>query len=639
MLTFSELAIRRGGRQLLSAVSFNIHPGQKVGLTGANGSGKSSLFALIMGQLDADEGSFSMPPDWVIAHVKQETPHTDISALDYTLQGDVEYTQLQAQLQTASDEQLGDLHARLEAIDGYTATSRASILLHGLGFGNDDIARAVSEFSGGWRMRLNLAQALMCRSDLLLLDEPTNHLDLDAVIWLQNWLKAYRGTLLLISHDREFLDGIVTHIAHIEQQHITLYSGNYSAFETIRAEQLSLQQSAYLKQQREIEHMQSFVDRFRAKATKAKQAQSRLKALQRMQLIAPAHVDSPFTMRLFKPEKLPDRLFMCKQTTLGYRTSDGAENCVVKDLKLDLLAGDRIGLVGPNGAGKSTIIKYIAGQLDALNEDAWRAKDLQIGYFAQHQLEQLQPQQSALDHLRQLDSKSSEQDFRNYLGGFGFQGDRVSEPIAPFSGGEKARLALALIIYQKPNLLLLDEPTNHLDLEMRHALTVALQEYSGAMVIVSHDRHLLKTVTDELIMVSHGVAEPYQGDLDDYAKWIQERNRQQEQQERASDDATPDAQPLSRKEKRRLQAEKRRKLQPLRNRVVKLEKQLDSLTERKNQLELQLADTQLYSDENKETLKSVLQQKQQLDAELLNVETQWLEATESYEEASDDSEM
>lgn len=633
MLKFSDLAIRRGSRQLFSNASFSIHPQQKVGLTGANGTGKSTLFSLIMGLLESDEGSFSIPPDWVIAHVKQETPNTEVTALDYTLQGDVGYTKLHRLLETADDEQLGELHAQLDAIDGYTAESRASILLHGLGFSNDQISLPVSQFSGGWRMRLNLSQALMCRSDLLLLDEPTNHLDLDAVIWMQSWLAAYQGTLILISHDREFLDGTINNIAHIEHEKVTLYTGNYAAFEKVRAEQLSQQQSAYEKQQREIGHMQSFVDRFRAQATKAKQAQSRLKALERMQVIAIAHVDSPFSMKFFEPDKLPDRLFMTKKTCLGY-----GDNVVVDGFHIDLLPGDRVGLIGPNGAGKSTVIKYLSGELKAFSEESSSAKDLKIGYFAQHQLEQLDPEQSALEHVRQLDKQVREQDLRNYLGGFGFRGSRIDDPVAPFSGGEKARLALALIVYEKPNLLLLDEPTNHLDLEMRHALTIALQEYSGAIVVVSHDRHLLKTVTDQLIMVSHGKAEPYEGDLDDYAVWLQNKNKLQEEQdylisadvEGKADGKSP---AISKKDQRRIDAEKRKKLQPLRNRINKLEKKLDKLNKEKESLEKLLSDTSLYDESNKSKLKSVLLDKQKVDQSLEEIEMEWLEASEEYEAA------
>jgi len=622
MLVFSHLALRRGNRLLLEEVCFSIHPEQKVGITGANGTGKSSLFKLIMDEISVDSGSFTMPPNWVIAHVKQETPNTEVTALQYALQGDQEYVQLQAQIAQAEGEQLGLLHAKLDAIDGYTAESRAAILLHGLGFTNDQLSLPVTQFSGGWRMRLNLAQALMCRSDLLLLDEPTNHLDLDAVIWLQDWLMSYKGTLLLISHDREFLDSIASHIAHIASQHITLYTGNYSAFEKIRAERLAQQQSSYEKQQLEVAHIQKYVDRFRAQATKAKQAQSRLKALQRMALIAPAHVQSAFQFRFKQPEKLPERLLALEEGVLGY-----GETVILTGVKLQLVAGARIGLIGPNGAGKSTLIKALAGELALQSGQLEQAQYLKIGYFAQHQLDQLVPEQTPLEHLRQLDKKTREQELKNYLGGFGFQGERIDEMIAPFSGGEKARLALALLIYQKPNLLLLDEPTNHLDLEMRHALTMALQGFEGAMVIVSHDRHLLKTVADELIQVSHGQATPFAGDLDDYAIWLKQQNKLSQ----GKDIATKASKPTGRKEQRRQEAERRKQFQPMKKKLNKLEKKMMILSETKQRLEHDLADVELYKEENKASLKNHLVEKHKVDSELDILEMEWLELGETYE--------
>jgi ATP-binding cassette subfamily F protein 3 len=519
MLNFSDLSLRRGPRLLFEQASFTIHPGHKVGLTGANGCGKSSLFALLRGELHADSGDFSIPPKWVIAHVAQETPALEKSAIDYVLDGDVELRQVERALEAAvmadDGHKQGELHAQLEAIDGYTARSRASRLLHGLGFKPGEEERLVTTFSGGWRMRLNLAQALMCRSDLLLLDEPTNHLDLDAVIWLQEWLRSYPGTLMLISHDRDFLDEVVDEILHVEQQRITLYSGNYSAFEHIRAERLANQQSAYEKQQREIKHVQSYIDRFRAKATKAKQAQSRIKALQRMEQIAPAHVDSPFHFAFRSPEKLPDPLLMLDKIDVGYD-----DKLILNGVRLSLYPGDRIGLLGHNGAGKSTLIKLIAGELSCRAGEIKPAKDLKVGYFAQHQLEQLHAESTPVEHLQRLDPKADEQSLRDYIGGFGFTNDRALSPVAPFSGGEKARLVLALLVYQRPNLLLLDEPTNHLDLEMRHALALALQDFEGALVVVSHDRHLLRSVTDKLLLVDSGKADEFDGDLDDYRRWI-----------------------------------------------------------------------------------------------------------------------
>lgn len=629
MLVFSDLSLRRGSKPLLESASFSIHPGQKVGVTGANGVGKSSLFALIRGELAQDSGNFSKPPGWVLAHVKQETPSSQQTALDYALHGDEEYISLQAQIAQADGAHLGELHARLDAIDGYTAESRAATLLHGLGFKPEEITRPVSSFSGGWRMRLNLAQALMCRSDLLLLDEPTNHLDLDAVIWLQDWLKNYRGTLLLISHDREFLDAICTHIAHIEQGRLTLYTGNYSTFEITRAEKLAQQQAAYEKQKREREHMQKYVDRFRAQATKARQAQSRLKALERMEVISAAHVDSQFHFSFRDPEKLPERLLNMQQVAVGY-----GDKTIIAGVKLQILAGERIGLIGPNGAGKSTLIKFLAAELPAQGGECWQAQDLKIGYFAQHQLEQLDPQQTPLQHLRELDKQAREQDLRNFLGGFGFQGARVDEAVAPFSGGEKARLALALLIYQRPNLLLLDEPTNHLDLEMRLALSMALQEFSGAMVIVSHDRHMLKTVTDKLLLVEGGKASEFDGDLDDYAVWLQNRFRAEEAANaKLSDEPAAAHTAAGRKDQRREAAEKRKQLQPLKRKVEKLEAEMDKLNQQKRLLEVLLGDPELYAEGHKVKLKQILQDKAALDARLETVELEWMEASEEYDAA------
>ncbi|MFZ1387155.1 MAG: ATP-binding cassette domain-containing protein [Thiolinea sp.] len=628
MIVFSDLSLRRGPKALLESASFSIHPGQKVGLTGANGVGKSSLFSLIRGELGQDSGVFSMPPAWVLAHVKQETPSSTSTALEYALQGDEEYVRVQAQIAEADGARLGELHARLDAIDGYTAESRAATLLHGLGFKPDEIQRPVSSFSGGWRMRLNLAQALMCRSDLLLLDEPTNHLDLDAVIWLQDWLKGYRGTLLLISHDREFLDAICTNIAHIEMSRLTMYGGNYSTFEITRAEKLSQQQSAYEKQKREREHMQRYVDRFRAQATKARQAQSRLKALERMEVIAPAHVDSPFSFHFRDPEKMPDRLLNIVGVSVGY-----GEKTIISNVRLQIMPGERIGLIGPNGAGKSTLIKFLAGNLPAQTGDYWQAADLKIGYFAQHQLEQLKVDESPLQHLRALDKQAREQDLRNFLGGFAFHGERVDEAVAPFSGGEKARLALALLIYQRPNLLLLDEPTNHLDLDMRLALSMALQEFTGAMVIVSHDRHMLKTVTDELVLVDSGKATEFDGDLDDYAVWLQNRFRAEEAESKPIEAATTAHSAAGRKDQRRESAERRKQLQPLKRKVDQLEQEMTKLTQQQAKLEALLADPESYSEANKTKLKQWLLDKSTLEAKLATVELEWMTLSEEYETA------
>jgi len=627
MLRFEELSLRRGVRELLHDVTCTIHAGQKVGITGGNGTGKSSLFALIRDELHADGGDLSIIPGTVIAHVAQETPATDRTAIDYVLDGDAELRKLEQQLQDAEQnhdgERLAELYISFDTIHGHTARSRAGRLLHGLGFTAEQEETPVTHFSGGWRMRLNLAQALMCRSDLLLLDEPTNHLDLDAVIWLEGWLKAYEGTLLLISHDRDFLDSVVTHIGHIEQNTLTLYTGNYSAFEVRRAEQLSHQQAAYARQQREIAHMQKFVDRFRAKATKARQAQSRVKALERMKVINQAHVDSPFDFHFRPPDELPNPLIKMQQVAIGYNDTPILEN-----VKLIIGEGDRIGLLGHNGAGKSTLIKLLAGELQVLSGKSQLANATKIGYFAQHQLEQLDPEASPLLHMQRLDKKASEQDLRNYLGGFAFHGDMATAPVAPLSGGEKARLVLAMLVYQKPNLLLLDEPTNHLDLEMRHALSVALQEFEGALVVVSHDRHLLRTVTDSLLLVAHGKVEPFDGDLDDYRQWLKEQNKQQASN---NDSASKETNQDSRKQQRQSAAEQRKLTQPLRNKIKKCETQMDTLSKDKEKIEQQLADNALYNDENKQKLKDLLEQQASISKTLAEVEEQWMEASEELE--------
>jgi ATP-binding cassette, subfamily F, member 3 len=625
MLRFNQLGLRRGTRLLFSDTNLTIHPGQRVGLTGANGTGKSSLFAMIRDEIHPDEGDFYRPKEWVIAHVAQETPSDSRAAIEYVLDGDVELRKTERALEQAEQahqgERAAELHARLHTIGGYTARSLAARLLNGLGFGPGEEERPVDSFSGGWRMRLNLARALMCRSDLLLLDEPTNHLDLDAVIWLESWLKSYSGTLLLISHDRDFLDAVTSHIAHIEQDRITLYSGNYSAFEHIRAERLANQQSVYERQQREIAHIHSYVERFRAKATKARQAQSRIKALERMELIAPAHVDSPFHFEFRQPQKTPQPLLKLEQTSTGY-----GDNIILEGINLSLSPGDRIGLLGPNGAGKSTMIKLLAGELAAKNGERQTAQDLKIGYFAQHQLDQLHPEHTPMEHLLQIDPKAKEQALRNFLGGFGFSGERADSPTAPFSGGEKARLVLALLVYQRPNLLLLDEPTNHLDIEMRHALSIALQDFVGAMVIVSHDRHMLRTTTDQLLLVNAGKAEEFAGDLDDYPRWLID-NRTEGKQKRSSGSTAGKHSASSRKDRKRQEAEQRRQLQPLRNKLKKLERLVEQITQQQQQLEQKLAEPDIYDDSNKTTLKQLVADKARLDKDMSDAEEAWL-ATE-----------
>ena len=633
MLKLTHLTLRRGVKELLHDVSLVVHANQKVGITGANGVGKSSLFALILDELHAAAGEFTLPADTVIAHVAQETPALDKSAIEYVLDGDTGLRRIQQAIQTAEqqhdDHALAHWHMQLETIDGYSARSRAAALMHGLGFSTAQESRAVSEFSGGWRMRLNLAQALMCRSDLLLLDEPTNHLDLDAVMWLEEWLRSYPGTLLLISHDRDFLDNITTHILHVHNQSMSLYTGNYTAFENRRAEQLTVQQAAYEKQQKQIRHIQSFVERFRAKATKAKQAQSRVKALQRMEQISQAHVDSPFSFEFFPLQNPPNPLLALREADVGY-----GEHIILNDVSLSILPQDRIGLLGPNGAGKSTLIKLLAQQISALKGECTFSKGTAIGYFAQHQMEQLDAQGNALLHLQRLDPRAAESNLRSYLGGFGFHGDKALDPVTNFSGGEKARLVLAILVYQKPNLLLLDEPTNHLDLDMRHALNMALQAFDGAVIVVSHDRHLLRTVCDGFYLVYGGKVNAFDGDLGDYQQWLKEQSKADASADAAKTSAQ-ESEGLSKKQTRQASAEKRRQLQPLRNLVKKLEQQVAKLEQKKNQIDTQLARPDLYNAENKSRLTELLKEQAQIQQELSQTEEQWLEAMEELEQAGE----
>lgn len=632
MLQAINLGIRRGTKLLFEDTSFQIHPGQKVGLTGANGTGKSSLFSLILNQLHADTGDCVYPDHWVVAHVAQELADSNQPAIEFVLDGDDELRQVQQAIKTAEDHEDGikvaTLHSQLDNIDGYTANSRASQLLAGLGFAASDETRAINEFSGGWQMRLNLAKALMCRSDLLLLDEPTNHLDLDTIIWLESWLSAYRGTLLLISHDRDFLNNICTHIAHLEQQRIQLYTGNYSAFEHIRAERLANQQSQYLKQQRNIAHIESYITRFRAQATKAKQAQSRLKALERMQTIAPAHVDSPFHFSLFEPEKIPNSLLHMEGIDAGYGDSP-----ILKNVDFQLLPGDRIGLLGPNGAGKSTLIKVLANQLKVQTGEYRLAKETKIGYFAQHQLEQLHNEHTPVEHLQQLDSKAREADIRNYLGRFGFSNDMALSRIQNFSGGEKSRLVLAMIIYQRPNLLLLDEPTNHLDLEMREALAEALQEFSGAMVIVSHDRYLLNATCDQLLLVSRQTVSEFPLSLDEYPKWLSEHNASLTNNAISTAKNT-NHQEISNKDRKRQEAEQRKKTAPLRNKIKQLEDTLQKVSEKQAKINTLLSDSDIYAEENKQRLQQLLLEKADLDKAHDDAELEWLDTSEELEKSS-----
>jgi ATP-binding cassette subfamily F protein 3 len=631
MLSFSSLSLRRGTRLLIKDASFTIYRNEKVGIVGANGCGKSSLLSLMLGELQPDAGSFDMPSQLVVAHVAQELGATDRQAIEFVMDGDDELRATEGLIAKAEAADngvaLGELHARYAALGGYDARSRAGRLMHGLGFSSADESRPVQAFSGGWRVRLNVAQALMCRSDLLLLDEPTNHLDLDAVIWLEEWLRNYPGTLVMIAHDREFLDRTVGRIVHIEQGAARIYNGNYSEFENQRAEHLAQQSVMYERQQREIKHMMSFVDRFRAQATKARQAQSRLKALERMQRIAPAHVDSEFEFSFLQPLKLPRPLLTIEKQSAGY-----GERVVLHSLNMTIAPGSRIALLGRNGAGKSTLMKLLAGELTALEGKRSEARDLRIGYFAQHQLEQLVVQESPMAHLKRLGgqaaARATEQELRNFLGGFGFSGDRVFEPVAPFSGGEKARLVLALVSYLRPNLLLLDEPTNHLDLEMRQALAVALQDYEGSVVLVSHDRHLLRAVADELLIVDQGQAKPFDGDLEDYARWFSIRDQQMQQEEAST------AAPLTaeqKKQKKREEAERRNKLTPLRTEIARLEQEIARLERERSANDAALSADGIYLEASKPRLRELLESQAKISRSLEAVETAWLEATDKLE--------
>ena len=630
MIQFKNLTLVRGVKVLIEGASFQLHPGHKVGLTGANGAGKSSLFAMLRGELQSEHGDLEMPPNWVIAHVAQETPALSQAAIEFTLDGDVELRAIEKALVEAEanhqGEEIGELHARFSEIGGYSARARAAELLDGLGFKNADLDRPVSDFSGGWRVRLNLARALMCRSDLLLLDEPTNHLDLDAVIWLESWLNDYRGTLVLISHDRDFLDAIVNHIAHIEQQRLTLYKGGYSDFERQRAERLAQQQSMYERQQRNVAHLQSYIERFRAKATKARQAQSRIKALERMEMISAAHIDTPFDFSFREMQNVPDPLLVLDDVSVGY-----GDTTILSKIELALRPGERLGLLGRNGAGKSTLIKLLAGELAMKSGKRVEGKDLSIGYFAQHQLEQLRLDESPLQHMLKLDPQTREQEHRNYLGGFDFKGDMASSPCGPFSGGEKSRLALALLIWTRPNLLLLDEPTNHLDLEMRHALTVALQEYQGGVVIVSHDRAMLRSTCDKFMLVADGRAEVFDGDLDDYKDWLNQQKIADKQKFELDVTLPVSANKVDRAQTKAERQARIAERRPLLKEVEQIEANMAKWEQEITQIDNQLADADLYTQSDKSILQNLLKRQAELTQLLETAELRWLELHEVLE--------
>ncbi|EJK98357.1 ATP-binding cassette domain-containing protein [Pseudomonas chlororaphis] len=626
MIRLQNLTLQRGPQRLLEDAELTLHAGQKAGLIGANGAGKSSLFALLRGELHPDSGDCFLPADWRIAHMRQEVDTLERLAVDYVLDGDLRLRQVQRELAAAEAAHdgaaLARLHAELDSADGYTADARARKLLAGLGFSNEQMDRQVGDFSGGWRMRLNLAQALMCPSDLLLLDEPTNHLDLDAILWLEDWLKGYPGTLLLISHDRDFLDAVVDHVAHVDQRKITLYRGGYSAFERARAERLAQQQQAYEKQQAQRAHMEKYIARFKAQATKARQAQSRIKALERMEELSAAHVDSPFDFVFRESEKISSPLLDLSDARLGY-----GEKTVLEKVKLQLTPGARIGLLGPNGAGKSTLIKNLSGELSPLGGRLTRGENTVVGYFAQHQLDSLDAKASPLLHLQRLAPTEREQTLRDFLGGFDFRGARIDEPVLNFSGGEKARLALALIAWDRPNLLLLDEPTNHLDLEMRLALTMALQEFSGAVLVVSHDRHLLKSTTDNFYLVADGKVEEFDGDLDDYARWLVDYR----QRNAPVSTTTVNPEKTDKKAQRQAAAALRQQLAPHKREADKLETELGKVHERLAKIEASLGDSGIYEAARKDELRDLLAEQARLKVREGELEESWMEALELLE--------
>jgi len=632
MIRLSQLTLIRGVKPLIEAADLTLNPGAKVGLIGANGSGKSSLFALLRNELHADAGDVDFPAAWRIAHVAQETPALDRSALDYAIDGDTTLRRLEAELAVAEAAhdglRIGELHGALQDADAYTVRARAEQLLTGLGFTNNQMRQPLASFSGGWRMRLNLAQALMCPSDLLLLDEPTNHLDLDAIIWLEYWLKRYPGTLIVISHDRDFLDGVVNVIVHIDGKKLKRYGGNYSSFEKQRAIYLALGQSAFEKQSRERAHLQSFIDRFKSKASKAKQAQSRMKMLAKMEDLAPIHAAAAFSFEFGEPDRAPNPLLVLEGVAAGY-----GDKVILSGIDLNLQAGQRIGLLGVNGAGKSTLIKTLVGDIPPLSGKLVAGKGLVIGYFAQQQLEMLRHDQSPLWHLAKLSPRTREQELRNFLGGFNFNAEMATAAIAPLSGGEKARLALALIVWQRPNLLLLDEPTNHLDLETREALTVALAQFEGTLILVSHDRHLLRATSDEFMIVADGGLRPFDGDLDDYRDWLFKRIGNKVTSDKVTE--KPDSSPCPSvtrrpsKEQKRLEAEARQRLaaqkKPVETRIQRLEEQMARHNARQAMIDAHLADPEIYADTRKDELKQLTFEQASLAKNLEQLESEWME--------------
>lgn len=638
MIQLDQVSLRRGGRVLFQKASMQIHPGWKVGLTGVNGAGKSTLFAALLGSIGPDDGTLSRPAVWTVAHMAQEVKALDMAAIDFVLTGDEEYWNIQQQLnhpEQLTDTELADLHGRFDEINGYSAPAKAAQLMAGLGFMEHQNQLLVSSFSGGWRMRLNLARTLMSRSDLLLLDEPTNHLDLDAILWLEDWLNVYTGTLILISHDRDFLDAITNRILHIENQELTLYSGNYSTFETTRAERLAQQQQAYEKQLETRAHIQKYIDRFKAQATKARQAQSRIKQLERMQLLAPAHVDTPFTFSFREPTKMSSPLLTLEQADIGY-----GDKLIATNINIQITPTSRIGLLGMNGAGKSTLIKSLVGDLPLLAGQRKASELLNIGYFAQHQMDSLDESASPMLQLARIaDKKISEATLRAFLGSFGFSGERMDTPCESFSGGERARLALALIVWLRPNVLILDEPTNHLDLDMRHALTMALQDYEGAVVLVSHERQLIASVCDDLILVHAGKSTEFEGDLLDYANWLRQARLEMIKQggivapivSKVSTQKTIVSK-VDKEAQRKLAAQRREQTRPIRKNIEKCESLLAKHQPRLLDIERLLGDAGLYDAARKDELMKLMNEQTELKNQVSEAEEQMLELMMELEE-------
>ena len=619
MLSFNNLELILGGKILFSNVSLIIHRDQRVGLVGANGAGKTSLFKIITGEIEVDQTSLSYPSKLRISYLEQEVPGTDEIAIDYVLSGDQRLIDIQKNIEEAEKteqfESLGELYALFNSLDGYSAESKAEKLMMGLGFKKSDFKKSLNEFSGGWRTRLNLAKTLMQPSDLMLLDEPTNHLDLDAILWLSNWIKSYSGALLLISHDREFLDDCVSSIAYLHRKSIELYPGNYSKFEIIKAERLAGIQRNYEKQQKEVAHMQNFIRRFKAKATKARQAQSRVKALERMELIAPAHIDSPFSFIIPETEKISNPLVVLDEADLGYDT------VILEKVNLSICPTDRIGLLGPNGAGKSTLIKSLVGDLEIIDGERNEGSNLKVGYFSQHQVDDIDLSMTAFDHIQRLDQTKSEKQIRTYLGGFDFRGDKVNDSINLFSGGEKARLAFAIIAYQKPNVLLMDEPTNHLDMEMRHALTVALQTFKGAILLVSHDRHLLSSTVDTFYMVDKRQVNVFDGDLDDYKNYILNRTMSNYKAK-------------SKLAAKSINHENTKEVKNLKSEISSIEKRLARLNRKLLKANQNLADPDLYSSDIKPDIQNLIKTQLDLTSEIEIAEKEWLVASSQMDELS-----